>query len=902
MVISRSRGKVRVLIAAALIVLAAPILAQFIVPGAAPIASAAAPGKCPAGDVVLYSEATITGNGPSEILATDMTVTACVKATSGATNPNNHLDQVVISAPTTTSKTVCTPDTPIYLVEQDGANTNKSDQINKVSSNGCVVASLNIATDYFPDDTNENFVAVWLNGTDPTNASQGSDIMRVNIDGATIAKAQKAGGTLNEGSNTQQGKISNTGSASHDPNATCETGGFGLNWILCPVFNATADFCDWMFQSIIQPFLRTSPISTNQNDTTFKIWSQFRVYGNVMLVIGLLVLVFGQSIGGGLIDAYTVKKSMPRILIAAILINLSIYIVAGLVDITNVVGGTLGSVMTAPLNGAGAFNFSPSVGQGLNIVVPAAGAGILAGVSIAAVLSSSGAIGLALAALPIAKIILLTILMPVVLGLLAAFLTLILRKAILLALILVSPIAFAMYCLPNTEKYFKKWWDFLIQTLMVYPIVVAIFAVADILSVTVYNANRSESGAPGGGTVALIVSFVLQFLPLLLIPYAFRLAGGLIGTMHETFSNYRKRGQEAIKGNVNNPDSLRNKWAREAKEAAAGSNLSGRSLATRFNPTTLVGRRRSLRKSKLEATRNTLQAHYGKQGTAMSYYEQNKDDSNITSDLALYGSSQASRQAIENDITGGKFARDSGDHQQRLYSSATADLIGRTPAMRRRALLNPSTIGYGLAPGEAGWDQASEAMRSISGGDEGVRRSLVNEFQYLAKSAAGRPDLAAAVDGGTYNGYRAWTSVGLFQHAGAKPADIKGSADYFSSTFDGGRGSEEDKHRAAVFYRELKTLQGQSSGGVRDMADAQRERLENEGIGNYLAEKTAVRVEDRTASGGVRQVFDPSTKTVKSVADPTAQNGFRMQEMTQGDRATSVARGFDQVDPNRRDI
>jgi hypothetical protein len=333
-----------------------------------------------------------------------------------------------------------------------------------------------------------------------------------------------------------------------------DTGGFGLSWIICPIFNGVASFSDWAFQNIVQPFLVTTPISVNAADSSFRVWSQFRIYGNILLVIGLLVLVFGQSIGGGLLDAYTVKKAMPRILIAAILINLSIYIVAGLVDITNVLGGTLGNVMTAPLKNAGAFQFTPS-GVQAGAILGGLGGTTIAGIALYGVGTLvEGSIGSA---------ILLFIVMPVVLGLLAAFITLILRKAIILALVLVSPVAFALYCLPNTEKYFRKWWDFLVQTLMVYPIVIVIFAVADILSVTVYDASNPD---PGARTTALIIAFVLQFLPLLMIPYAFKLAGGAVGMVHETLTNYHKRGQEAVKGNVNDPLSLRNKVRSGATE------------------------------------------------------------------------------------------------------------------------------------------------------------------------------------------------------------------------------------------------------------------------------------------------------------------------------------------------
>ncbi len=843
-----------------------PIAAQFITPHAAPQVSAASAGKCPKGDVALYSEATISDASAVGIAppVTDMTVTACVQPDLPT------LDNVVIQAYNLAGGTQqgCMVNTPIHLVLQTSGTTQTSDHINTDTAKNCIVLSSAISAPYTAAGS---FVAVWGDGTDPTDPTQGSDIVRVDIDQASIDKAKKAGGVLNEGKNTQQGKIVAKNGAG-DPNATCETGGFGLNWIICPVYNGMADLSDWLFNNMVQPFLKTAPISTNPSDTSFQIWSQFRLYGNIILVIGLLVLVFGQSIGGGLIDAYTVKKSMPRVLIAAILINLSIYIVAGMVDITNVVGGSLGEVMTAPLKNAGAFKIDPSTVSAGSIV---------GATGIAAALTK---VGLAFVNVSVGKAILLFLVMPVVFGLIAAFATLIIRKAIILALVLVSPVAFALYCLPNTEKYFRKWWEFLFRTLLVYPIVIVIFAVADILAVTVFDAN---SGGVSN-VIALVVSFLLQFLPLLMIPYAFKLAGGAVGALHETLTNYHKRAQEGIKGNPNNPDSLRNKWGREAREHLAGQNLSGRAVMTRLNAANLLTRRgRDSRRSKLEATRNTLQAHYGKQGTGAAYYEQNKDDSNVTSDLALHATSAASRAAIESDIAAGKFERGSGDHQQRLYSSATADLIGRTPAMRRRALLNPATIGYGLKPGEEGWNQATEAMSSISGGDEGVRRSLVNEFQYLAKSAAGRPDLAAAVDGGDYDGYRGWSSVGLYQHGNGKPSSIKGSADYFVDKFR--NGNDQDKERAAVFYRELTTLQGQASGAVRDEAEKQKKRMEDNGMGAYLALPSP-----NGGTSGTRRV---------RVADPTVPGGFRTEAApaNRDDDAGRLARGYDRMDPNIRE-
>jgi hypothetical protein len=327
---------------------------------------------------------------------------------------------------------------------------------------------------------------------------------------------------------------------------TCEAGGVGLNWILCPVFNTVSGFCNWLFDNLVQPLLRSAPISTNSADPSFKIWSNFRIYGDVFLVIALLVVVFGQSLGGGLIDAYTAKKVLPRLLAAAILINLSIYIVAFLVDMTNIIGGGLGSLITAPLSGAGAFKISPTGIQ----------AGAIAGFSGVGLVGAWG-VGIltSLTSVDAAAFIGLFVLLPALLGLLAAVVTLILRKAIILALVLVSPIAFALYCLPNTEKYFHKWWELLLQTLAVYPIVIMIFAIADVLTVTLTQANQGAVL----GSLALVIAFILQFLPLVLIPYAFKLAGGMIGNLHGTLNALGKRTHEGVKGNANDPTSLRNR-------------------------------------------------------------------------------------------------------------------------------------------------------------------------------------------------------------------------------------------------------------------------------------------------------------------------------------------------------
>lgn len=385
-------------------------------------------------------------------------------------------------------------------------------------------------------------------------------------EGSTTTVTQYSKYTSESDCSTGGGKWSNPGgdgtcgppdaSVVQDTTPTCEADWQNpVSWVMCAIYNGMAGISDWLINHAITPLLKVAPISTSSSDTTYKVWSSFRVYANILLVIALLVIVFGQIIGGGVMDAYSVRRALPRILAAAILINLSIYIVAVLVDVTNVIGQGLMSFMEAPLASTpGAFSFHVSGSE-------TAGSMAIGGVTSAAGVGGITLLivgGLDLAA-PALAFVGLFVLLPAVLGLLAAFLTLMLRLAIITALVLVAPVAFALWCLPNTEKYFKKWWSTLLNMLMAYPLIVALFAVCDIMSVT----TAQNGGNPLGGLIA----FILQFLPLVLVPFAFKISGGALSAISGTLSGLGKRATEAIKGNPNNPNSLRNMTKRNAGAA-----------------------------------------------------------------------------------------------------------------------------------------------------------------------------------------------------------------------------------------------------------------------------------------------------------------------------------------------
>jgi hypothetical protein len=185
----------------------------------------------------------------------------------------------------------------------------------------------------------------------------------------------------------------------------------------------------------------------------------------------LFVIIFSQATKGPSIDAYTVKKIMPRLLITAILINISIYLVSIALDLTNVIGMGLRNLILGPLIATGQVKIDPG---GLFTAIGVST--IIASVFAAFALFKAGAL------MAVMQFFLLFVVLPAAIAIIGVMLTLIIRQGIIIFLVIVSPIAFALYCLPNTEQYFQKWWDLLFKTLLVYPIIMVIFSISQVMA------------------------------------------------------------------------------------------------------------------------------------------------------------------------------------------------------------------------------------------------------------------------------------------------------------------------------------------------------------------------------------------------------------------------------------
>ena len=238
-----------------------------------------------------------------------------------------------------------------------------------------------------------------------------------------------------------------------------------------------------------------------------------------------------------MLDAYTIRKAIPRLLVAAIAINLSIYFCVALIDVVNVIGQGIGDLIVKPFKTDQAFGGQGIGGTSNNIyggvfwvLTILSGVGIwkiFKGVKGAA--SKDTSLGAGQFLLTKGAIILIPFILFIILISLAVVFTLVLRQGLIIFLAVISPVAFALFVLPGTEKYFKKWLDLFFSTLMVYPIVAVLFAVSSALtSVLVGNANAA-GGLPG--VTSALAAVVVAFAPLVMIPFAFKIAGGVLGAI-----------------------------------------------------------------------------------------------------------------------------------------------------------------------------------------------------------------------------------------------------------------------------------------------------------------------------------------------------------------------------------
>ena len=379
---------------------------------------------------------------------------------------------------------------------------------------------------------------------------------------------------------TSTSTISIESPSENSTSTSCDVQGIG--WIICPVSNWLADGIDFMY-SALQEFLKTKPLeTTNQNSGIYLAWVIMRNISNVAFIVAFLVIIYSQLTSVG-ISNYGVKKMLPRLVIAAVLVNLSFTFCAVLLDLSNVTGYAFQDAFMGIKNTISTVGENTGVGWTWSeVIMMILSNGALAGGVVATVAMGAELLPLALSALVGIGLVLLLVLL-----IMAA------RQALIVILIIISPLAFVCYLLPGTEKWFKKWRDLFFTMLVFFPAFAVIFGGAQLAGIIII---QNATGANGG--IMQILGMVVQVIPLALTPIILKLSGGVLGKF-AGFVNDKNKGLY---------DRAKN-WSKDRRETIKNKKLANPNMA-RFNPNRL--RRRMdhnsrLRKKDLETSQKNAE-------------------------------------------------------------------------------------------------------------------------------------------------------------------------------------------------------------------------------------------------------------------------------------------------------
>ena len=329
----------------------------------------------------------------------------------------------------------------------------------------------------------------------------------------------------------------------------------GIGWFICPVSNWLADGIDFMY-SALQEFLKTKPLeTTNQNSGIYLAWVIMRNISNVAFIVAFLVIIYSQLTSVG-ISNYGVKKMIPRLVIAAVLVNLSFTICAILLDLSNIAGYAFQDAFMGIKNTISTVGENTSTWTWSRVINIALSNGALA---IGAVAFTTELLPMLVPAATLAGLTLLLILL-----IMAA------RQALIIILIIISPLAFVCYLLPGTEKWFKKWRDSFLTMLVFFPAFSVVFGGAQLAGIIIIQNASGPNGA-----IMHVLGMLVQIIPLAITPLIMKFSGGVLGKF-AGFVNDKNKGWY---------DRTKN-WSKGRREIIRNKKLANPNMA-RFNPNRL---------------------------------------------------------------------------------------------------------------------------------------------------------------------------------------------------------------------------------------------------------------------------------------------------------------------------
>lgn len=361
----------------------------------------------------------------------------------------------------------------------------------------------------------------------------------------------------------------NQSSVSGEPSGNSEntcmnSGGAGsLGWIVCPVLEWLAEVSKDVYVEYVEPSLQIRPglfNNDNSGEGAYQGWETFRNIANALFIILLLFVIFSQLTGIG-IDNYGIKKVLPKLIISAVLINLSYVICQLCVDLSNILGNGFRSMFDS-LGSSGDINFVITANEGSSEAI-----GVGATVLTSVVLLYAVVMGIsALWANPAILISLLVSALGIFISIIFLFVLLAAREAAVVVLTVISPLAFACFILPNTKKLFDKWIKIGEGLLLVYPICGLLVGGGNYVSRLLLSTGYADS-ARSGSFITAFTAMIVGVVPIFFIPALLKGSFAAMGNLGAKISGVGDRLRRGATSGIRNTDRYKNLQQKGADRA-----------------------------------------------------------------------------------------------------------------------------------------------------------------------------------------------------------------------------------------------------------------------------------------------------------------------------------------------
>ena len=351
-----------------------------------------------------------------------------------------------------------------------------------------------------------------------------------------------------------------------DDDVTCMNSGAGksLGWILCPVLDLLTNTAEKTYNSIIKPSMNIESDLFDQSKAgagTHSAWSVFQGIANVAFVILFMVVIVSQVTGIG-INNYGIKKILPKLIVVAILVNISWYICVIATDVSNIIGNSIQELFEhLPTGGGEAASITLATVSGGERAINIAAKGTLNAVAILGAVAGIGAIIIN----PAILLSLLISALGVVISVFTLFVLLSARQALVVVLTVISPVAIVCFMLPNTKKIFDRWLKISEGMLLVYPICGLLVGGGD------YVSKLLLTLASQGGFFIVLTAMIVGIVPIFFIPTVLKKSFAAAGDLGAKISGYGQRVSRGAQRSIRDS----NAYKQTATRMNAGVNRSG---------------------------------------------------------------------------------------------------------------------------------------------------------------------------------------------------------------------------------------------------------------------------------------------------------------------------------------